>query len=202
METPLPPESSPAGDSGDRGQELTQLFETNRERLRWLIQLRMDHRVQARLDASDVIQEAYAEAATRYPKYLQDPKMPPYLWLRFLTIQQLQIAHRRHLGTQMRSAQQERAVDMHQSWGLESGSIARCLVASGTSPSAHVNRQDDVERLRAALEQLDAVDREILTLKHFEQLEYREIAEIVSLDRQDVAARYRKSLKLLGQMLS
>ena len=91
---------------GDQRQ-LADLFEQNRERLTQMVRLRMDRRLQGRVDAADVLQEAYVDCAKRYAEYQAKPSMPLYLWVRFLTGQKLIDLHRQHLGTKMRDAGQE-----------------------------------------------------------------------------------------------
>ena len=86
---------------------LGELFGTQRDRLRRMVQLRLDRRLQGRLDPSDVIQEAFVDAARRLPEYAADPAMPPFLWLRFLTAQRLVTLHRIHLGVKARDAGRE-----------------------------------------------------------------------------------------------
>src|SRR5213080_2429351 len=82
-------------------QALNEIFARHRDRLRRMVELRLDWRLQARLDASDVVQDAYLEVVTRLPEYLRDPKLPLFLWLRLVVGEHLALLHRRHLGTQM-----------------------------------------------------------------------------------------------------
>jgi RNA polymerase sigma-70 factor (ECF subfamily) len=86
---------------------LTQLFTRYRKRLKQMIRLRLNRRLQGRIDDSDILQEAYLEAAKRLPDYLATRPIPFFLWLRHLTGKKLVDAHRRHLGAKMRDAGQE-----------------------------------------------------------------------------------------------
>src|SRR6516164_7928521 len=95
-----------AGDS----QALSELFTRYRDRLRWMVRLRLNRRLQGRVDPSDVIQEAYLEISKNLPEYLRDPKMPFFLWLRYITGQKLLALRRRHLGTQARDATRELSI--------------------------------------------------------------------------------------------
>src|SRR5207249_9401756 len=112
MGSPMTDESSETGDllsragAGD-AQALAELFARHRDRLRQMVRLRLDRRLQGRLDPSDVLQEAFLDLARRVPEYHADPVMPFFLWLRFLTGQRLLQLHRHHLGTQKRDAEQE-----------------------------------------------------------------------------------------------
>src|SRR4051812_5070413 len=89
------------------GQALGHLLEEHRHRLRLGIHLRMDPRLAGRLDASDILQDAFLEATERYDEYLRDPRMPLFVWLRFLTQQKLAFVHRHHLGVKARTAECE-----------------------------------------------------------------------------------------------
>ncbi len=190
-----------AGKLADRAEPLPplpELFEQFRGRLRTLVELRIDRRIRARVDASDVIQEAFADAVRRFPEYEQERKMKPYVWLRFLTLQQLVIVHRRHLGVQARSAAREERLDVRQEAGLESSAMAVCLAGGDSTPSVKVSRAEQVDRMTTALDQLDPLDREVLALRHFEQLDHAEIGELLELSEDAVSSRYRRALKKIG----
>src|SRR5437660_6621067 len=92
--------------AGDR-EALNALFARHSDRLRRMVETRLDPRLQARLDASDVVQDAYVEVVKRLPEYLRDPKLPLFLWLRLMVGERLVQLHRHHLGTQMRDASRE-----------------------------------------------------------------------------------------------
>lgn len=181
---------------------LEEMFEQFRPRLRTLIDLRIDRRIRARIDPSDVIQEAFADAVRRYPAYEQTGDMPPYLWLRFLTLQQLLIAHRKHLSVKARSAAIELPLEVIRAMSIETDSVVESLLAGDSSPSGKAVRNEELEQLRLAIEQMEPTDREILVLRHFEQMEFAEIAAVVEMSYDAVASRYRRSLKKLGSILS
>jgi RNA polymerase sigma-70 factor, ECF subfamily len=180
--------------------QLPALFEQFRSRLRTLVEMRLDRRIRARVDASDVLQEAYADAVRRYPEYEQEQerKLPPYIWLRFLTMQQLVLAHRRHLGVHARTALLEQPIHLFDEAGVDSGTIAICLAGSESTPSAKVSRAEEIERMKEALDHLEPLDREVLALRHFEQLEHSEIGEILNMTSAAVSSRYRRALKRIG----
>lgn len=184
------------------GLNLAELFEQFRPRLRMLIDMRIDRRIRARIDPSDVIQEAFADAVRRYPTYQKSGNMPPYLWLRFLTLQQLLLAHRKHLSVKARSAASEMPLDVVRAMSVESSSVAECLAVSGSSPSGKAQQHEELQQLTLAIEQMDPMDREILVLRHFEQLEFAEIAVVVEMSRDAVTSRYRRSLKKLGTAIT
>src|SRR5262245_7154208 len=94
------------------GSDVGQLLTQHGDKLKRMVRCRLDRRLQGRVDPSDVVQEAYIEAARRYPEYQRDPRMPFFLWLRFLTVQQLLVVHRRHLGAKMRTVKREASLDL------------------------------------------------------------------------------------------
>jgi RNA polymerase sigma-70 factor (ECF subfamily) len=186
---------------GDLG-TLGPLFAQYRDRLRRMVRLRLDRRLQGRIDPSDVLQEAYLEATRRATEYTANPAMPFYLWLRFLTGQQLLVLHRRHLGTKMRDAGQE--VSLYRG-GLpmaSSVSLAAQLLGRLTSPSLAAVRAEMQIRLQEALNSMDPLDREVLTLRHFEELSNNETALILGIQKSAASNRYVRALKRLKDILA
>jgi len=190
----------PASDISNQTQ-LPQLFESFRDRLRTLVEVRIDRRIRARVDASDIVQEAFVDAVRRFSEYQKDRKMTPYLWFRFLTLQQLTLAHRRHLGVKARTASREQSMNAMQPAGLDSSAMAYCLVGNESTPSVKFRRAEEILRLTEVLDALEPLDREVLALRHFEQLEHSEIAAELNLTVAAVSSRYRRALKKVGQAL-
>src|SRR5437016_14364327 len=87
------------------------LVERHRDRLERMVRLRMDRRLQGRVDPADVVQEAYLAVRGKFPQYSADPRVRFFLWLRLEVGQKLVDLHRFHLGTKMRDAGQE--VSLH-----------------------------------------------------------------------------------------
>jgi RNA polymerase sigma-70 factor, ECF subfamily len=186
---------------GDK-QALIELFTLQRERLRRMVQLRLDRRLQGRVDASDVLQEAYLDVAKRAEEYMADPTLPPFLWLRFLTAQRLQATHRRHLGTKSRDAGQEVALQGGAIPQATSASLAAMLLGRLTSPTLAARRAETQLRVQEALNAMDPIDREILTLRHFEDLSNTEVAQVLGLTKTAASNRYVRALKRLKESLS
>jgi RNA polymerase sigma-70 factor (ECF subfamily) len=185
--------------SGDR-QYLGELLEQHRPRLSRMVRMRIDHRLRGRIDQSDVIQEAFLEAAERLPEYLRASRMPFYQWLRFLVLQRVALVHRQHLGTRARDAAREAAPDALP--GVTSAALAAGLVGKLTSPSAAAARAEEKAKLRAGLDQMEPVDREILALRHFEQLSNSETAGILGLKPTAASNRYIRALEKLRSILT
>lgn len=181
--------------------QLSELFETFRSRLHTLVEVRIDRRIRARLDASDIVQEAFVDAVRRFPEYQKDRKMTPYLWFRFLTLQQLTLAHRRHLGVKARAAGREQSMEAMQQAGLDSSAMAYCLAGNESTPSAKVTRAEEILKLTGALDSLEPLDREVLALRHFEQMEHAQIAEVLNVTVAAVSSRYRRALKKVAHAL-
>jgi RNA polymerase sigma-70 factor (ECF subfamily) len=185
---------------GDRA-ALGELFEQYRGRLMRLVRLRMDRRVTGRIDPADVLQETYLEAVTRIDEYVRDPKTSLFLWLRFLTVQQLIRHHRRHLGVQARGAGRE--VSLHHAAlpGATSADLAAQLLGKYTTPSQAAIRAELKIRLEDALNAMDPIDREVLALRHFEQLTNVEVAEVLGIKGSAASNRYVRAVKRLKGIL-
>src|SRR5437763_9998780 len=187
--------------AGDR-EALSALFSRHRARLRRMVELRLDRRLQARIDASDVIQEAYLEAATRLDEYLREPSYPLFLWLRLIIGERLQKLHRHHLGTQMRDAGLEVSLYRGALPAASSAALAAQLLGKHTSPTQAAARAERTLRLQEALNTLDAVDREVLSLRHFEELTLAETALSLGIEESAAAKRYIRALKRLKMILA
>src|SRR6516164_10313597 len=149
---------------GDR-QALAALFDKYRDRLRRMVELRLDPRLRARLDASDVVQEAFLDVARNLDTYLANPKLPPLIWLRLHVGRRLTTLHRRHLGTRMRDAGLE--ISLYQGALPEASSAAPAsmLVGRYTTPTQAAQRAERLLWVQEALNSLDPIDREVLALR-------------------------------------
>lgn len=181
---------------------LAELFALHRPRLRRMVEVRMDDRVAGRVDPSDVLQEVFLDASRQLPAYLAGRPMPPFLWLRFLTAQRLMATHRHHLGTQMRDAKLEVSLDGPVWPSVCSESLSRHLVARLTPPSRAAAKIELRVRLREALEAMEPLDREILSLRHFEELSNNEVAQELGISKAAASNRYMRALGRLGKLLS
>jgi RNA polymerase sigma-70 factor, ECF subfamily len=196
--TPSETERAAAGD----GAELGLLLESYRDRLRRLVALRLDPRLRGRVDVSDVIQEGYLDAARRLGEYLADPgRMPFYLWLRFLVGQRVADQHRRHLGAQGRDAGREVSLARAAMPEASAALLAAELLGKLTSPSQAAIRAERGRRLREALEALDPIDREVLVLRHYEQMSNGEVAAVLGLDKSAASKRHVRALARLREHL-
>jgi RNA polymerase sigma-70 factor (ECF subfamily) len=178
------------------------LLTRHRERLRRMVALRLDPRLQGRIDPSDVLQESYLEASTRLAEYLRNPAQPFYLWLRFLTGMRLAKMHRHHLGTQMRAAGREVALHRGGLPQTSSAALAAQLLGRDTAPSAAAVRAELKVRLQEVLNNMEPMDREILALRHFEQLSTAEAAQVLGIKEAAAGKRYIRALERLRDLLT
>jgi RNA polymerase sigma-70 factor (ECF subfamily) len=178
-----------------------ELFTRHRDRLRRMVDVRLDSRLRARVDASDVVQEAQLEVFTRLDEYLQNAKMPFYLWLRLEVGKHLMRVHRRHLGTAMRDARRDVSLQGGAVPSSSSDLLAAHLVDRQSSPSHAVSRAERKELLRQALDELDPIDQEIIALRNFEMLDRQETAAVLGITEAAASKRYLRALRRLETIL-
>jgi len=182
-------------------QAVADLYSKYRPQLERMVDFRMDRRLLGRVDAADVLQDSYIEIARRADSFLEDPAVSFFVWARQITWQTLMMAHRTHLGVQKRDARQEvRLYGGGYSQGT-SVSLASRLVGDVTSPSQGVIRDEQTQQLREALDSMDSIDREVLALRHFEQLSNKEVAEVLSLGKTAASNRYVRALERLKKIM-
>jgi RNA polymerase sigma-70 factor, ECF subfamily len=186
-----------AGDAQARAD----LFARCRDRLRRMVRLRLDRRLQGRVDPSDVLQDAYLDYARRFPEWVERPALPFFLWLRLLTGQKLVDLHRRHLGAQMRDAGQEVSLYRGALPQASSVSLANQLLGRLTSPTQAAVRAELQLRVQEALNGLEPLDREVLTLRHFEMLSNEETAAVLGIRKSAASNRYVRALRRLKEAL-
>ncbi len=191
-------ERSQAGDT----QALNELFTRHRERLCRMVEMRLGHRLQARIGASDVIQDAYVDVVGRLEEYLRDPKLPFFLWLRLVVGERLLKLHRHHLGTQRRDAGREVALFRGALPQASSAALAAQLLGKHTSPTQAAVRAERLLRLQEALNTLDPMDREVLALRHFEELTSAEAAQVLEIEEEAAAKRYVRALRRLKKTMA
>lgn len=180
---------------------LGEVWDRYRERLRRVVRLRLDRRLQGRVDPSDVLQEAFLDFQARARDYLRQPEMPFFLWLRFLTGQRLQLIHRHHLGTQMRDAGREVSLQRGAMPQATSVSLAAQLLGRFTSVTQAVQRAEMQVILQEAINAMDPLDREILALRHFEELSNEETAQVLGIKPSAASSRHVRALKRLRESL-
>jgi len=162
------------------------LFERHRGRLLRMVTFRLDPRLLGRIDADDVLQETYVDAQKRLAAFRGDDK-PFLVWIRLITQQTMVDLHRRHLGTRMRTAGKEVAAP-------QSGTMSSLFVGHITSPSRAMMREEVRGEIERALEEMDEIDREVLMLRHFEDLSNKDVATVLGIQENAASNRYVRAL--------
>lgn len=174
-----------------------ELFEDHRPRLRRMLEWRMDARLSSRLDASDVLQETFLDARRRLPDYLQDPRVPAYVWLRGLAYERLLRLHRHHLRARCRDVTRQVHLPAE-----TSAFLARQIMSARSTPSRALTRNETHEQVQEAVSNLKDEDREIILMRHFEGMSNAEVAHVLNLSDSGASMRYGRALFRLRQLLS
>jgi RNA polymerase sigma-70 factor (ECF subfamily) len=182
-----------SGDSAAR----QELLDRHRRRLRRMIALRLDRRLAARIDPSDVVQEALADAGRKLDGYLRVRPLPFYPWLRQLAWERLVKLHRRHTAGK-RDVAREAPPELPEESALE---LAERLACPGTGPEGRLLKEELRQRVRTALDRLSAADRELLVLRHAEQLSTKEAAAVLGVTEAAVKSRHLRALERLRSAL-
>jgi RNA polymerase sigma-70 factor (ECF subfamily) len=209
METPVGQEPDQPGEharleraaAGDQA-AWAAILAPHRDRLRRMVALRLDRRLNGRVDPSDVIQDAMVQAALGLPAYLRRPDRPFFLWLRWLTGMTLQGVHRHHLGIQARDAGREVQLLERPLPQASSAALAAHLLGRDTRPSVAAVREERKRRLQEALNAMDPLDQEVLVLRHFEDLTNAEVARELGLRVSAASKRYLRALRRLKEILA
>lgn len=183
------------------GDAWQRLLTQHHERLRRMVAVRLDVRVRGRIDPSDIIQEARLDAIRRIGEYVASPSVPFFVWLRFLTAQRLAEQHRRHLGTDARDIDREARLGKSGMVATSAIGLAECLVESDPTPCEVAIREERRRRLTDAFGKLDAEDREVLALRHYEQLSNNELAAELGVDPSAASKRHARALIRLRKVL-
>jgi RNA polymerase sigma-70 factor (ECF subfamily) len=181
--------------AGDR-RAFEQLFARHRPFLRHLIEVRLDPRLRARVDPSDVVQETHLEAFRRLHDYLARTPMPFRLWLRKTADERLLLLQRQHLGAARRAVGRE--VSLPDASSLQ---LAEQLLDGGSTPSQRLDRNEQAAAVRRALGRLSASDREVLLLRNLEMLSNQEVAHVLGIDPAAASQRYGRALLRLRKIL-
>ena len=187
-----------SGDPRALGTLLTQ----HQDRLLRIVGYRMDPRLRGRIDPADILQEAYVEATHRFGDYAEDEeRMPFFLWLRFLTMQKLLQIHREHFNVKARNVEREISLSRLPSFQATSAVLAAQLLGKQTSPSEAAVRGEIQQKLERLLSSMEPIDREVLTLRHFEQLSNAEAARVLEIQESAASSRYVRAIRRLKHLL-
>jgi RNA polymerase sigma-70 factor (ECF subfamily) len=185
-----------------REEAFAEIFARHRPRLRRMVRLRMDNELQGRIDASDVIQEAWMEASSRLEEYVESPSMPLFLWLRFITRQKLLSLRRTHVDAQARDVRREISLFGGALPGASTAALADNLMGHLTTPTRAARRAELQIQVQRILNDMDPVDRQILALRHFEQLSNTETAIEMEMTEAAASKRFIRALMKLRGLLA
>jgi RNA polymerase sigma-70 factor (ECF subfamily) len=174
------------------------LLTRHQKRLRRMVYLRIDPRLAARLDPSDIVQDALAEAHRRLPDYAAERPIPFYPWLRRLAWDRLLQMHRRHIEAKRRTVLREDLLPLSH----ESELLLAERLADSTTPSRHLLRHEIGKRVHQAIAELPPVDRELIVLKHLEELSFEEAAIVLGISTSAIYSRYYRAIEKLHNLLN
>jgi len=180
---------------------LAQLFSVYRERLWRIVNFRLDRRLQGRVDPDDILQEAYLNAVQRMDRFLYDHPRSFLIWMRMIVAQTLIDVHRRHIGAQKRDASRDVSIQGRWSPASTSYSLSFHLLGHLTLPSQAALRDELSEQIDLALSGMSDIDREVLVLRHFEELSNLETAALLGLSEQAASLRYIRAISRLRDVL-
>lgn len=181
---------------------LAEVFSHYRERLRRIIRFRLDYRIAGRVSDSDVLQETFIAAVKRLDHFGGREEMSPFLWLRLLIGQQLIDLHRQHLKAGIRDVRKEVSIVQNLPSPHTSMAIAAQLVGRATGVSELVSRAEQIERLELTLNEMDSIDREVIALRHFEELSNTETAKVLEIEPATASKRYVRAMTRLGELMA
>ena len=181
---------------------INQLLDRHRGGIRRLVEMRLDRKVQRRVDVSDVVQEVLVEASGRLNKYLDDPVMAFHLWLRQIAWDQIIDTYRRHRVSAKRNMDREQPLNVGGNQVDESSvDLAIQLCDPAMTPAAVATQREIASRVEAAIEKLDDADREVILMRHYEHLSNLEIAEVLGLNPPAASMRYLRAVRRLRTVL-
>jgi RNA polymerase sigma-70 factor (ECF subfamily) len=185
---------------GDEG-AVNALIDRHRNALRHLVRMRLDRKIQRRVDVSDVVQDVLIEANRRLKTYLENPAMPFHLWIRHIARDRIIDAHRRHRGSAKRSVDREQPMVIPGGFDQSSIILAAQLVDGEKTPAARIMEKELGQRVEQAIAELDDLDAEVIVMRHYEQLTNQEIAQALELTEPAASMRYIRAVRRLRELM-
>jgi RNA polymerase sigma-70 factor, ECF subfamily len=180
---------------------INRLLDRHRKALRRMVQLRLDQKIQARIDVSDVVQDVLVEASRRLPQYLENPVMSFHLWVRQIAKDRIIDAHRRHRASAKRSVDREQPLAVPAASDRSTYELAAHIRDRELTPAAAATRQEMAELVERALGRLSDLDGEIIIMRHYEHMSNMEIAEALGLTEPAASMRYLRAVRRLRELL-
>jgi RNA polymerase sigma-70 factor (ECF subfamily) len=180
---------------------VNQLIDRHRDALRHLVRMRLDKKIQRRVDVSDIVQDVLIEANRRLQDYLKNPAMPFHLWVRHIARDRIIDAHRRHRGSAKRSVDREQVMAVPGGMDKSSIVLAAQLADGGKSPSAITIEKELARQVEKAITGLEELDAEVIVMRHYEQLTNQEIAQALGLSEPAASMRYLRAVRRLRELM-
>lgn len=180
---------------------INSLIDRHRNALRHLVRMRLDRKIQRRVDVSDVVQDVLIEANRRLKTYLENPVMPFHLWVRHIARDRIIDAHRRHRGSAKRSVDKEQPMVIPGGFDQSSIILAAQLVDREKTPAASIMEKELAKRVEEAITDLDDLDAEVIVMRHYEQLTNQEIAQALGLTEPAASMRYLRAVRRLRDLM-
>ncbi len=190
------------GAKGGDDRAVNQLMDRHRDALRRMVQMRLDQKIQRRVDVSDVVQDVLVEANRRLQDYLQNPVMSFHLWLRQIAKDRIIDAHRRHRVSAKRSVDREQPLVAPAGLDRSTMELAAQICDAELTPAAAATQQELARRVEAAITQLNEQDQEIILMRHYEQLTNQEVAQALQLTEPAASMRYLRAVRRLRESLN
>ena len=187
---------------GGDSSAVNELMDQHRNSLRQLIRMRLDQKIQRRIDVSDVVQDVLVEANRRLQRYLNDPIMPFHLWLRQIAKDRIIDAHRRHRVSAKRSVDREQQLAPPRGYDQSSVHLASLLGDDQLTPAAAAVQKELAERVEEAIALLEERDCEIIVMRHYEHLSNQEIGEVLNLTEPAASMRYLRAIRRLKKLMT
>ncbi|MDA8744673.1 sigma-70 family RNA polymerase sigma factor [Rubripirellula amarantea] len=189
-----------AARSGDED-AVNKLLERHRGPIRRLVEMRLDRKVQRRVDVSDVVQDVMLEANNRLTKYLDDPAMAFHLWLRQIAWDRIIDTYRRHRVSAKRNMDREQPMSVPTGNDQSTMELAVQLCDPALTPAAAATQREIASKVEAVIEMLPDQDREIILMRHYEHLTNIEIAQVLDLNPPAASMRYLRAVRRLRELL-
>jgi len=186
---------------GGQAVAVEELMDRHRNSLRRMISLRLDQRLMQRMDVSDVIQDVLIEANRRLTDYLGNPVIPFHLWIRQIAKDRIIDAHRRHRVSAKRSIDREQPQPGKGPFDQSTIELANQFRDQALTPAAAATQRELAQQIESAVQLLRDNDREIILMRHYEQLNNQEIAQSLGLTEPAASMRYLRALKRLREII-
>lgn len=180
---------------------VNRLMDRHRDSIRRMIQMRLDNKIQRRVDVSDVVQDVLVEANRRLQTYLENPQMSFHLWLRQIAKDRIIDAHRRHRGSAKRSVDREKPLAVQAADDHSTMQLLDQLRDPELTPAAAATQQEMARAVERSISELGDQDAEIIIMRHYEQLSNQEIAQALGLTEPAASMRYLRAVRRLREML-